>query len=321
MKDYPHDEFFKYLFSLVPVVREFITVFLPVDIVRRLDLDTLSLDDTEYITPELAAVYSDKVYRCRLKSTSDDSLPIEAALAILLEHKSFAPPHPHFQLNEYRQRIWTTQTNNSEKPLMVLPIVLFHGTGKWQKRDMADYFGNLPEEFKPYIGGFDYWLVDLSQFNDGYLLKLRLGFLAYGLLTMKHSQDKTYLADQMKLIFEKGEEFLKTGEGRTFVETLFVYYARIASLDRQTAKEKIMQNMTQSMQSAALSTYDQLILHGKIEGKIEQAAEVAKNLILELPALSDERIAALSGAPLDAVQKIRQELAQKSKSSKGDSAR
>lgn len=49
--------------------------------------------------------------------------------------------------------------------------------------------------------------------------------------------------------------------------------------------------MTQNMQTESMSTYDRIILAGKKEGKIEQALEVAKNLIAELPTFSDERIA------------------------------
>ena len=135
MKSHPHDEFFKYLFSLMPVVREFIEVFLPPELVQHLDLDTLAADDTEYITPDLAAVYSDKVYRCQLQGqpAAEGEKPAEAAIALLMEHKSWAPRFPHFQLNEYRQRIWTTSVNAGQKPPTVLPVVLYHGTEAWTK--------------------------------------------------------------------------------------------------------------------------------------------------------------------------------------------
>jgi len=63
MKNHPHDEFFKYLFSLTDVARAFMQAFLPPAIVSLLDLETLSPDETDHITPELAAVYSDKILR------------------------------------------------------------------------------------------------------------------------------------------------------------------------------------------------------------------------------------------------------------------
>lgn len=308
MKDHPHDEFFKYLFSITPVVQEFLEAFLPEDLRSCLDLDTLTYDDTEYITPDLASVFSDKVYRCNLMIPGGKKISIPAIIAILLEHKSFAPEYPHFQLNEYRQRIWSNLLSNDKEPVMVLPIILYHGAKPWKKRDMAGYFPNLPEAMRPYLGGFDYWLVDLAQFDDLYLLRLRLGFLAYGLLTMKHSHDRIFLEGQMKLIFERGEDFLKTGEGRIFVETLFVYYIRIAGLIGPIVKNKIMENIAESAQPAFLSTYDHIKLEGKIEGKIENALKVAEKLILKFPALPDDQIAEISGATAEDVKKIRERL-------------
>jgi len=315
MKDYPHDEFFRYLFSLMPVVRAFLTEFLPDDLLSCLDLDTLVPDETAYITPELAAMYSDKVFRCDLRAT--DGQKFRITIALLLEHKSFAPQYPHFQLNEYRQRIWSALVSNGETPVMVLPIVLYHGRYPWSKRPLSDYFGYLPPALQPYIGSFDYHLVDLTQLSDERLLSLRLGFLASGLLTMKHSQDKDYLVQQMKLIFEQGEAFLKTDEGRTFVETLFVYYTRIVDLDEQLIKEKIISTMTQDMQAAALSTYDRAIakgrLEGEIKGKLEQSIFFAKRLLATFPDWPDQRIVQMTGLTLDEVKRIRLELARKAK--------
>ncbi len=306
MKDHPHDEFFKYLFSILSAAKEFLHAFLPKDVLGCLDLETLSPDDTEYTTPELASVFSDKVYRCQL--VDGQVTGSQAAIAILLEHKSFSPPFPHFQLNEYRQRIWSTQVQGGTKPTMVLPVVLYHGQQKWRKKGLEEYFGELPKPLRPFLGGFDYVLIDLSKHTDIELLKLRIGFLAYGLLTMKHSSDKIYLAEQFVVIFERGEEFLKTESGRNFVEHLFVYYARISELGGENLKKKVTQNFSRKMQTATLSTYDQIKLEGKLEGKLEQAIVTAKKLILKFPSFSDQEIADLSGATLRGIKALRLEM-------------
>ncbi len=314
MKDYPHDEFFKYLFSMVEAVRVFLEEFLPAHVLELLDLDTLQPDETEYITPDLAAVYSDKVYRCLLKKISEK--PLMAAIA-LLEHKSFKPDYPHFQLIEYRQRIWNLFLQNGEKPVFVLPIILYHGNKTWTKKAMTAYFKDLPEALKPYIGDFEYILVDLSKYTDEQILKLRLGFLAFGLLTMKHSSDKVWLAEQIKFVFKKGDEFLATEQGHNFVNQLFVYYSRISQLSAEKLKETITENFSSKMQTATLSTYDQLILkgliqgrmEGKMEGKMEQALANAEKLVLVCPRWADKKIADLSGASLEDVKAIRLRLA------------
>jgi len=242
-----------------------------------------------------------------------------ALIAILFEHKSFVPRFPHFQLNEYRQRIWTSKAWKKKKPPIVLPVILYHGKKNWRVKALADYFGKIPAAFKPYIGGFDYILVDLSEYPDEKLLQLKLGFLAYGMLTMKHAQDKKWLHDQFRIIFEKGEEFLKTEEGQNFVERLFVYFAQCSEISGQDLKKKVVQNFSQTMQTRALSTYEQLILEGKIEGKIEgeiegrikQAYLIAKKLIVNFPQLTDEQIADLTDIKTSEVKKIRAVLKKK----------
>ncbi|HFA48939.1 MAG TPA: hypothetical protein ENJ95_07980 [Bacteroidetes bacterium] len=135
---------------LIEVTKEFLENFLPDELLALFDLDTLTEDPTEYTTPELAAVLSDKVFRCNLRREfSKSKKKLLAVIAILLEHKSYAPPYPHFQLNEYRQRIWSNRVGNKKKPFAVLPVILYHGTTKWKKKDLAAYFGNLPDAMKP----------------------------------------------------------------------------------------------------------------------------------------------------------------------------
>lgn len=135
MKNHPHDEFFKFLFSLHEVAKAFLNAFLPDELLLHLDLETLAPDDSEHISPELTTLYADKVFTCQLKnSPNPQSKSLVAKIAILLEHKSYAPKFPHFQLNEYRQRIWATSIHKNEKPSIVLPVVLYHGTKSWKKK-------------------------------------------------------------------------------------------------------------------------------------------------------------------------------------------
>ncbi len=293
---------------MTSVVRAFLEYFVPPHLLRLLDLDTLEFDDTEYISAELQPLYSDKVLRCGLQQ-----LPATAFIAILMEHKSFIPRHPHFQISDYRQQIWNTATANKKSPPFVLPIVLYHGRQKWKKQRMEAYFKHLPADFYPYVGHFEYLLVDLSAYTDEALLRLKVGFLAFGLLMMKHAKDKAYLEREMKKIFSGGENFLNTEEGRIFVERLFVYFIRMTNMDTATLQQNASQALPPKSKRVLLSTYDQLKLEGKIEGKMEgkiegkmeQALLVCRALLEEFPNMPDERIALLSGATLEVVQEER----------------
>ena len=315
MSEYPHDEFFKYLFSMAGVSRAFFEKFLPPELAALFDFDTLEPDETEYVTPELSSLYSDKVFRCRLRGSSQS-----AALALLLEHKSYMPKHPHFQLSAYRQCIWNAQLDNDQPLSAVLPVVLYHGKQVWKARPMVEYFGSLPPALRRYIGGFDYVLVDLSGFTDPELIGLKVSFLAYGLLTMKHAKEKKWLRGKLFTIFEKGDEFLESEEGRHYVQRLFVYFSRISEISGEKLKKEIMENMSSKVKDSFISTYDQILMEGEARGEVRGMAKqrilVIKNLLATFPQLTNLEIAKLSGAKPAQVKKIRAEMEEKNKSGK-----
>ena len=312
MSEHPHDEFFKYLFSMITVSRAFFEKFLPPRLASQFDFETLTPDETEYVTPELASLYSDKVFQCRFRGSSQS-----AALVLLLEHKSFVPKYPHFQLGKYRQCIWDTQVGNKKVPTPVLPVVLYHGKQHWKAKPMAEYFDEMPGVLKPFIGGFDYVLADLSGVSDKELVGLKVSYLAYGLLTMKHAKDKEWLQAQMFILFEKGDEFLQTDEGRRFVHRLFVYFSRISEISGENLKKAVIKNMSSKMKDTFISTYDQILLEGQAigesigekrgekRGETKQALFMVKNLLATFPQLTDEEISKLSGAKTAQVKKLR----------------
>jgi Putative transposase, YhgA-like len=63
----PHDEFFRYLFSIADAVRAILTQFLEAEDLALLDLDGLLPDNTQYVSDELEKLFSDVVWRCPLK--------------------------------------------------------------------------------------------------------------------------------------------------------------------------------------------------------------------------------------------------------------
>ncbi len=62
--DKPHDHFFRATFSKKLVAKEFLLNFLPKEIVSKLNLPTLELDNGTYIDDKLAENISDLVYTC-----------------------------------------------------------------------------------------------------------------------------------------------------------------------------------------------------------------------------------------------------------------
>jgi Putative transposase, YhgA-like len=315
MRPSPHDEFFRYLFSMTDAVRAILTEFLDKEDLDLLDLDSLAPDDTQYVTDELKKLFSDKVWRCRLKAPH--SKKASAALpALLIEHKSRKPRYPYVQLADYRQRIHHIDLGNKRPPSAVIPLLVYNGSKPWGRHEMAASFEHIPARLHRYLGIFDYILIDLSQKSDDQIMKIKLGFAASGLLLMKHSKDKKYLIDQFHTLFQLGDGFLSSEAGRNFVGAMLVYYAKSADLSGENLKIQIETKLSGDMKTIGKSTYDQLIeegivigeARGEARGRTETANAVAESLLLEFPGLSDAKVAALSKSTPESVAFIRARL-------------
>jgi len=160
MENQPHAAFFESAFSRLEVARDFIDQMLPQDVAQLLNFDTLTEDPGSFISEELKAYYSDKLFRCKSRRG------VEYQIATLLEHKSFQPDYPHFQLLRYKMGIWDEDFKNNRRPTQVIAIVLYHGKKPWKRKTMYDYF---PKDFpllRQTIPNFEFFVVDLNDFSD-----------------------------------------------------------------------------------------------------------------------------------------------------------
>ena len=94
-----HDKLFKAAFSEKELVIDFINNFLPKEIHKKIDTNSLSLQPNSYITPSLKEFYSDIIYSCKFGEK-------EIELCLLFEHKSYVPPYPHLQILRYLVEAW-----------------------------------------------------------------------------------------------------------------------------------------------------------------------------------------------------------------------
>ena len=80
-----HDLFFKQTFSDKDVAESYIQHFIDEKLLQYIDLPSLTLDPTSYITPDSVEYASDLVWVARYNQTS-------IKIAFLFEHKSYVVP-------------------------------------------------------------------------------------------------------------------------------------------------------------------------------------------------------------------------------------
>lgn len=284
-----HDKFFKTLFSGKDEIKEFVTKTLPTEITENLQLETLELDQTEYVESNLRTTYSDLVYNCKYRNNT------VIKISLLFEHKSSPEKFPHLQLLGYMLKIWEVQIKQNQKLTPIIPIIFYHGKSKWTNKPFAKYFKDLDDTLQNFIPKFDYQLIDTSDFTDDEIIKLFESLqLQIGILVMKNIFNEQKILQETNKIFANLNQLLQTEQGEQFFETIVAYLLYATGIDTKKYAEN-MKTISQKAEKKFVSTAMRLKTEG-IENGIKKVAfsMIRKNYssqeIMELTGLSKKQI-------------------------------
>ncbi len=199
-----HDKFWKMLFMLLPVMREYlIKVIMPQLPGVSFDLDNLVLDNTSYLNPKLQPFYSDLVYLTTMTDRNGNPKPVK--IALLLEHKSEMPSplEMRIQLLEYMVAIQRRNYDSKkDQTLVVIPNVFNQFDKGWQMKPFRSLFGDLNPAIAELIPEFKVLMTDLPDFSPKMMDAFeKYGELRAGLLAMQHVYNKKYLIKHFEEIF------------------------------------------------------------------------------------------------------------------------
>ena len=280
-----HDRFFKSLFSNKNGVKEFVSKTINPNIVKNLDLNTLKIDNTEYLDNRLNSSFSDFVYDCKYGKTN-------IKISLLFEHKSQPEKFPHFQLLGYMLRIWELQIKQNEELTPVIPILFYHGKKKWDSKSFEKCFGQLDNEIQKFIPKFDYELIDTSTFSDSELKEhFESVELQVGLLIMKNIFDEHKMLEKIRLLSKEINELLQTEEGKHFFDSISVYMLNATKITSDKYKE-IMETISTQAEQQFVSTAQRLRYEGIEKGIEKGNRKTAMKMIVK--GYSNEIIAELT---------------------------
>jgi predicted transposase/invertase (TIGR01784 family) len=230
-----HDKFFKEIFSNKEEAIGLLKNTLPKKIVENIDFRTLKLDNTSYVDDELSEYFADLVFDAKYKVNT------KIKLSILIEHKSNIPKNPYIQLLKYIWNIWNYNSEKSNKKLTpILPIIVYAGKYKWEKRDLSDYFEGLDEHLLSYQPLFDYKLVNVSGYSDKEMQELFQAFnVRAALLTMKKMFEDVKNFTTFAEIFIGLDDIELTERQEGFLKTTMVYIVSNTDKDIKEIIEEI----------------------------------------------------------------------------------
>jgi len=270
----PHDRFFKEVFPIRENALDFIKGAFPDKFMDKILLETLKLDTTSYVDEKLHEYFSDIVYTCSLKAGR------EMKISLLFEHKSYPVKYPHFQLLRYMLNIWEYNIKQKMELQIVVPMVVYHGKSKWQKKGMKDYFNIDDNWFFKFIPNFDYLLTDLSTYTDSQIKSgiFQRAAIEIGLLIQKNIFNEKKLAMRLKDFIGIGRLYFREEEGLKFLESVLRYLFSSTEIGVDDVLKSI-EMIDGRAKETLMTTAEKLIEQGLERGSLLKEKEILIKLI------------------------------------------
>ncbi|WP_235153470.1 Rpn family recombination-promoting nuclease/putative transposase [Dyadobacter sp. CY345] len=286
-----HDNFIRAILSSKTIATEYFRNYLPESISSKLNFSTLTQIPDTYLSDQLKKSISDIVFSCEKNDTPD-----VVKICLLIEHKSYPDKYTPLQIGHYIFSGLQKQVENKEELSIIIPVLLYHGKGKWKYQTLASLFKNPEPEWKQYLPDFEYIYNNLGEISDEQVETLNNKFLLASILALKHSFEKEWLKLNARrillLISEESEKLQKS----------FVIYLFINSGLEEEAIEEIIHSLPITLKDTIMNTLDIFIEKGKkigMERGIQTGIEIAKldfvESLLRNTDFSTVKIAELTG--------------------------
>ena len=274
----------------------------PVEIVKMLKFRTLKLDSGNYTDEQLKESFSDLVYTCKYGKRG------YLKIALLFEHKSSTDKHIYFQLLRYMLNIYETCNKQQQEPMVVIPMVFYHGTQKWKHFTFDSMFGNIDETLKKYLPIFEYILVDTHDFTNKTINQLfDLQTLKGSVMLMKNIFDKERFWKNFEEIIRFLPDILRTQTGQKIFESFIIYITNNLNINKMEVIDKVQKISPEFFRNILLKE-DETFIRGREEGiKMESRRNMIQVALKSLKhGQSIEYILDLTELPLTIVQNIRE---------------
>ncbi|MDE0459673.1 MAG: Rpn family recombination-promoting nuclease/putative transposase [Chromatiales bacterium] len=314
----PHDALFRALVSNPARAGALLSEYLPREVAELLDPDTPpEAVEGSFVDAEGAKTQCDALFRVRLRTGH------EARIFVLLEHKSYLDSTTPLQLLRYMIDIWKREIEGGaarDGLPAIVPLVLYHGPGRWTVPRSVIEMVDAPEELEPLLRNFAYVLHDLGD-----IVPLRLSRtpeVRAGLLALRVHRFDEIPSDLLDLIVGgpvAGSEF-ERHLMRYIVERMNLTPAMLEASLRRTKPDRwealmgtvaeawIEQGRAEGIEQGLARGIEKGLADGRAEGREEGRAEGQAGIVLRLlelrfgvlPDAVRDRVRGASAAELEA---------------------
>ena len=321
-----HDAAFKQTFSQKRIAKDFLENNLPQEVLDIIDMNTMELARDSFEDEKFKEFFSDLIYNVKINNK-------DAYICFLFEHKSTRDKLTIFQLNKYILEIWISAIQKEEKSELpiVLPVVVYHGLGKWNfktdLRDMIPNYHDLPKYIKERVPAFKYDLYNIGQSGDEDFEKYaRLTAMMLTAFKFSYEKDIEIVLEEFLIILEKTLEEESMDELMYFVRIYFNYIQQThIDIPEKELLDKIKK--IQGREASSMSLLERNLLDDILEktiekgmkeglekglekgmekGRQEEKIKIAKNCLKEGTEIA--LIAKITGLSEEEVEKLKEEM-------------
>jgi recombination-promoting nuclease RpnB len=300
-----HDQFVRTVFSDLAVARDFFARFLPEDLCKAVDLQTLEPQPSSYIYAIRQESTMDLLYRVKQRHSY-------GFLYLIVEHQSTAdrlmPLRIHkYECNAIDQHVKRTQDKKSVP--LVYSIVIYHAPRPYPYSiDIRELVNSDSSLVNQYVPQSRFLLLDLSQMDDTQIDKKScLGVMFYMLKYIFEKDLLTYIldiADNLKSLYEAGNSH--------FVSIVLQYAMERGEIGEHKAFSELVYSRISAYEGGKIMTLgEQLRAEGRIEGRTEGHFEEKLQVALRALAVGAEPsfVAEITGLSLEKINALQAEAA------------
>jgi predicted transposase/invertase (TIGR01784 family) len=274
MKKSEYDHPYKDIFSQKQVVRDLLSDFIPHDLSKLLDLESLEPCKNVFIGEGRDKEYqerrNDLIWKVRFNQEW-------LFIYILIEFQSSSDKYMALRMMVYMGLLYQELLKSgqiSKKGLLppVLPIVIYNGQKKWAaSRQMADLISPTPLGFEMFRPQLEYFLLDEQRTDETEALKTKN--LVAAIIALEKSRSREKLYELLMLL----TEWFKDPDQRN-IRRIFSFWFKRAFFKKKHIEYEIDESIDKMSEVNTMFVdtvqvwIDEWIDEGKVEGKIEGKA-------------------------------------------------
>jgi predicted transposase/invertase (TIGR01784 family) len=269
----PHDRIVRSTMSQPQVIKEFFSNYLPANIKKEIDIDSIQLQKDSFVDDKLRMQITDLLYTAQFGQR-------QGYLYLLVEHQSTPDKLMPYRLLKYKLSIMDhhLKTTNDKQLPIIYPLIFYSGKRPYNhSTNIFDLFGNqkqLAEDilYKPYQ------LLDLKQIPDD-KLKAQLWFGVLGRI-MKHIYSKNVLPyfqgimPELKIIADQGNN--------DYTYSIITYLFEAGEIPDQSEFIETVKTGLSVNEEKIMTLAQQYESRGEARGKAEGKEEVLRQMTINM---------------------------------------